>query len=59
MEESYVCPACRRTFDKIETDDEVMEEARVMWGNVDPEQLVTVCDECFKAVMVKFGIVFE
>ena len=55
----YTCPSCNRTFDKVDTDDDVKEEAQLMWGDVSPDQLVTVCDDCFKAVMAQFGHVFE
>ena len=59
MVEQYTCPACGRTFDKIDTDEEVSEESKIMWGDVDPDKLVTVCDECFKSVMAHFGLAFE
>ena len=37
MSDSYTCPACGRTFDKVDTDEDVREEAQMMWGeNVDP-----------------------
>ena len=59
MSGTYICPACNRTFDKVDTDDDVKAEAQVMWGDTDPDQLVTVCDDCFKAVMAQLGIIFE
>jgi len=59
MRETWTCPACGRTFDKVETDEEVREEAQVMWGDVAPDDLVTVCDDCFKAVMAQLGMLFE
>lgn len=59
MSDTYTCPACNRTFDKVDTDDDVEAEAQLMWGDVEPDQLVTVCDECFKALMAQLGINFE
>ena len=41
---TYTCPACNRTFDKVDTDEDVAEEAQLMWG-AEPDQLVTVCFE--------------
>ena len=43
MGDTHTCPACNRTFDKVDTD-------------ADPDQLVTVCDDCCKAVMAQLGI---
>ncbi len=59
MSNTYTCEACNRTFDKVDTDDDVKAEAQVLWGDVDPDQLATVCDDCFKAVMAHFGMNFE
>ena len=59
MNDTYICPACNRTFDKVDTNDDVKAEAEMMWGDIDPDQLVTVCDDCFKTVMAQFGMIFE
>ena len=59
MSDTFTCPSCNRTFDKVDTDEDVAEEAQLMWGDQGPDELVTVCDECFKAVMAHFGIAFE
>ena len=42
MGDTHTNPACNRTFGKMDTD-------------ADPDQLVTVCDDCFKAVMAPLG----
>lgn len=55
--DTYTCPACNGTFDKVDTDD-VEAEAQLMWGDADPDQLVTACDDCFKAGMAQLGINF-
>ena len=43
----------------MDTDDDVEAEAQIMWGDAAPDQLVTVCDDCFKAVMAQLGINFD
>ena len=59
MDDTYTCPACNRTFDKVDTDEDLKTEAELMWGDAEPDQLVTVCDDCFRAVMAQFGMLFE
>ena len=59
MSDTYTSPCCNRTFDKVDSDEDVAEEAQLMWGVVGQDQLETVCDECFKVVMAHFGIIFE
>ena len=33
MSDAYTCPACNRTFDKVDTDDDVDAEAQLVCGD--------------------------
>lgn len=44
----YQCAACGGFFEKGTSDEEAKAESRKLWGDLPPEALVIICDDCFQ-----------
>lgn len=51
----YVCDACGQSFQSEESDEETMEEAKRLWGDIPEEKKARVCDPCFRRLMANFN----
>lgn len=53
MTEKFECYLCKRTFDKLWSDDEAYEEAVALMGEktVKTEEMVTLCDKCYEMAL--------
>ena len=50
MSNLYRCASCREEFEKGRSDEEAMQESVALFGELPPEQLAIVCDDCFVAM---------
>lgn len=48
---TYTCTHCGETYEQGWTEEEARAEAQAAYGDVPPEELSTVCDECHKGFM--------
>lgn len=46
----YRCGACDGVFEYGWTEEEAKEEAK-QWGDLKPEDMAVVCDDCYKKMM--------
>jgi hypothetical protein len=53
MSETYTCAACGETYEKEWSDEEARDEAEAIWGAEELEDVVVICDDCFKRGMAK------
>ncbi len=44
----YKCAACGEVFEKGVSDEEALQEKEELWGEIPLEQMVLVCDDCWK-----------
>lgn len=55
MSSSFTCAACKCTFQRVSTEEELSAERVALWGApVQPDDL-EVCDVCFRQLMAKMG----
>lgn len=47
MGDTYTCENCGGTFEKIQSDQEAMEEAVDLFGDLATGDLAVVCQDCF------------
>lgn len=47
----FICGKCGETFEKGQIDEEALEEMHRIFGDVPPEDQITVCDDCWRLVM--------
>jgi hypothetical protein len=45
--ETFTCELCKGKFEKAWDDKEAMQESIELWGNVPPQDLAMICDDCF------------
>ncbi len=50
MSDTFKCAMCGLTFRKARPDQEALEETRRNFGDVPPEDLEVVCDDCYKEI---------
>ncbi len=50
MSATFTCEICGGTFGKVCTDEEMMSEARKVFGDVKLEDCGVVCDDCFNQI---------
>jgi hypothetical protein len=55
MPDKFVCASCGRTFEKLWTDADALEESRTLFGLYPRDDLVQVCDECFRRIIEQLG----
>jgi hypothetical protein len=48
MSDTFTCDACGETFPKERSDEEAIAESKLLWPGHDPNELSTVCDDCFR-----------
>jgi rubredoxin len=48
--ETYTCALCGGVFEKGQSDEEALAESRAYFGDVPPEELAVVCDDCWEEV---------
>lgn len=53
--DTFTCEACGGTFPKAWSDAEALAESREILGEIPPDQVAVICDECYKAA----GSVFD
>lgn len=46
--DEFRCAQCGEVFKRGRSEEEAREEARSLWGNLQPEQEAVVCDTCFR-----------
>lgn len=44
----YTCASCGETHESDRSDEEAMEESKLLWGDLPQSGLVVICDDCFK-----------
>ena len=50
MSNTFKCAICRQTFRKTRSDQEALVETRRHFGEVPPEDLEVVCDDCYREI---------
>ncbi len=50
MAKDYKCSLCGGVFETTVSDEEAMAESRAIFGDVPPEQLDVVCDDCWHKI---------
>lgn len=45
---NFTCAVCGETFEKLRTDEEAMAEAKEKFGDDLGDDLLVVCDDCFR-----------
>lgn len=47
-DKTYKCAVCQETFESAWTDEDAWKESKELWGDLPPESLVVICDDCFQ-----------
>lgn len=58
MAEKYKCANCGGEFEKVEnwTEEEAQKErAQNGWGDMPDKEMVIVCDDCYKEIMLSIN----
>ncbi|KKN10359.1 hypothetical protein LCGC14_1037200 [marine sediment metagenome] len=55
MSNKFTCANCDKTFGKVSTEEEVMEEKERLWGDISLDECVIICDDCFNNAMKRFN----
>lgn len=45
--DTYTCSLCKEKFEKGWSDEEAMQESKEIFGNLPPQDLAVICDDCF------------
>ncbi len=48
MADTYTCACCGETFEKGRDDAEALAETKAIFGNLRPEEMAIVCEDCYK-----------
>ena len=56
-ENEFKCASCNEVFEKVWSDEEAMEESRILWEDNLPKAVI--CDDCFKRGMKKMKVRFN
>ena len=51
MGKQYKCENCNNVYKSGWTEEERDKEARELWGDLQEEEKMIVCDDCFKLLM--------
>ena len=51
MKETYMCALCKETFEKGQSNEEALEEAKELFPTEAIENMPLLCEECFIEVM--------
>lgn len=52
MSQKFLCAACGETFESDKPDEEALAESKLLWGDLPPNDLVVICDDCFQRGVV-------
>jgi DNA-directed RNA polymerase subunit RPC12/RpoP len=52
---TYTCDECGGTFKRDWSDEEALEESRILFGDIPEEERAIVCDMCYKRIMDVLG----
>lgn len=44
---TYTCAMCGETSESEVSDEEALAESKLLWGDIPPEKLAVICDDCF------------
>ena len=56
MDDEYTCALCEEIFQKGQTDEEAIEEAKIVFGTYSKEDMVIVCDDCYPIILLEAKI---
>jgi hypothetical protein len=59
MPESFTCSHCRKTFEKLWTDEEARQEYAQNFPAMSKEPKAQVCDDCYREIMAWAEIAFS
>lgn len=48
---TYTCDRCGGTFETDRSDEDAMEEALRLFGEIPPDQIAVVCTDCHRRMM--------
>ena len=56
---TYTCAACGETSESEISDEEALAEAKLLWGDIPPEQRAVICDDCFNSGFANAKAAFQ
>lgn len=51
MTETFECEHCHRTFTKVWTDEQALDDATKVFGEIEESERAIVCEDCYERIM--------
>lgn len=48
---NFICALCKQTCESSRSDEEALEESKVIFGDIPKEEQEVICEDCYKWLM--------